>query len=47
VFSDWLNVINEKLNDDNESKKDGPDDGPKKELEYWRSRMQKITSWCE
>jgi len=39
VFGNWLTKINDLLNDENEYKKDSPDDGPKKELEYWRSRM--------
>jgi len=33
------------LNDDSDQKKEQPDAGPKVELEYWKSRMQKITGF--
>ena len=53
-FSQWISQINNLLNDDTDSKdtkdskkelNDAP--GPKVELEYWKTRMQKITGWCE
>jgi dynein heavy chain, axonemal len=46
-FSNWLQIISNKLNDESEGKKESSDAGPKVELDYWRVRMQKITNWCE
>jgi len=33
--------------DESNFKHDTNDVGPKAEIEYWRTRMQKITGWCE
>ena len=46
-FQQWLNIINSKLNDDSEQKKENQDAGPLVEIDFWRIRMQKITSYCE
>ena len=46
-FGQWIGTINSLLSDDTDLRKDKPDDGPHTELEYWRSRMQKITNWNE
>lgn len=46
-FGTWLTTITTLLNDDNDSKKELPDAGPRVELEYWKGRMQKITSLFE
>jgi len=35
------------LNDEKEEKKENFDAGPLVEINYWRTRMQKITTWCE
>ena len=46
-FSSWITTISTMLNDDNDAKKEPADAGPRVELEYWKSRMQKITSLSE
>jgi len=46
-FARWLDEIEKLLKDDWEQRKESPDAGPRTELEYWRSRMQKITSLNE
>jgi len=35
------------LESESDVKKDKKDEGPRTELEYWRTRMQKITNWSE
>lgn len=46
-FSEWVNKIFQLLSDDSDLRREKPDDGPHTELEYWRTRMQKITNWSE
>lgn len=46
-FEQWLQTINNLLNDDSDSRKEPLDAGPDVELDYWRGRMQKITNWSE
>lgn len=46
-FASWLSTITNLLNEDNETKKEPPDAGPRVELDYWKGRMQKITTLCE
>jgi len=47
AFSQWLNTLNNLLNDESDAKKEPADAGPLVELKYWRERMQKINGWCE
>ena len=46
-FSQWLQTIGNLLADDSDQRREPPDPGPDVELDYWRSRMQKITNWSE
>jgi len=46
-FARWLDEIDRLLSDDQEQRKESSDSGPRTELEYWRSRMQRITSLNE
>jgi dynein heavy chain len=47
TFERWIKKIDEMLLVDNEPKKEEMDVGPRTELEYWRTRMQRITNWSE
>lgn len=46
-FNEWINKIFQMLQSEADVKKDKKDEGPHTELEYWRTRMQKITNWSE
>ena len=46
-FSKWLEDIDRLLKDDSDQKREPPDAGPRTELDYWKGRMQRITSLNE
>jgi len=46
LFKKWLETI-EKVCDDNIEKSNNTEAGPRTELDYWRGRMQKLTSVIE
>jgi dynein heavy chain len=47
LLNEWCNQIEKYLNQPSESGADTDDVGPRGELEYWRGRMQKLTSITE
>eukprot|EP00397_Hematodinium_sp_SG-2012_P000031 GEMP01000031.1.p1 GENE.GEMP01000031.1~~GEMP01000031.1.p1 ORF type:complete len:4639 (+),score=1050.01 GEMP01000031.1:391-14307(+) len=47
LLEDWCRQIEQYLEETLENVKDSSDQGPSTELEYWRVRMQKITSITE
>ena len=49
IFADWTNKIQKCLEEeiDSTNKKEDKDAGPRHELEYWRSRMRKLTGISE
>ena len=38
-FQQWIQTINNLLNDDTDQRREPPDAGPDVELEFWRTRM--------
>jgi dynein heavy chain, axonemal len=47
LLNEWCNQIEKYLNQPSDSGADTDDVGPRGELEYWRGRMQKLTSITE
>ena len=46
-FDEWIKTIERFLSTEPEPKNEGPEPGPKTELEFWKERMQTITNWSE
>lgn len=47
LLQDWCRNIEHYLDDSDRTRWETPDSGPDTELEYWRSRMQRLTSITE
>jgi len=47
ILEDWCRMIEQYLEDTLEGQKEAGDPGPRTELEFWRTRLQKITSITE
>ena len=44
LMQDWINEIENYVEEGNETKWESNDLGPRTELDYWRSRNQRLTS---
>ena len=47
IFSKWQDKINQYIEDANAERRYDKDDGPVKELDYWKQRMRKLTQVSE
>jgi len=47
IFSRWQDKINQYIEDANAERRYDKDDGPVKELDYWKQRMRKLTQVSE
>jgi len=47
LLNEWCNQIERFMEAPSQAQREGDDVGPKSELEYWRNRMQKLTSITE
>jgi dynein heavy chain len=47
IFTNWSDQISNALDDADKERQDGKEDGPQVELDYWKSRMRKLTGVSE
>jgi dynein heavy chain len=47
IFNQWIEKINQYLEETEAERKDDKEAGPRAELEYWRQRMRKLTCISE